>query len=80
MDQEQEEVSVKWCWWAWDRYPTRWGHRPPSGRFSTETYAKTKELGPVGGRVPTAPLDPPLVLVQFGPYRVLMLFWHQLLQ
>ena len=31
------------------------------GHFSVKMYAKTKELGPIGGRAPgTAPLDPPM--------------------
>ena len=39
------------------------------GHFSVKMYAKTKELGPVGGRVPTRPLDPPmLVMLKISPY------------
>ena len=31
------------------------------GHFSVKMYAKTKELGPIGGRAPgTPPLDPPM--------------------
>ena len=32
------------------------------GHFSVKMYAKMKELGPVGGRVPARPLDPPMHL------------------
>ena len=31
------------------------------GQFSVKMYAKMKELGPVGGRAPARPLDPPMV-------------------
>ena len=31
------------------------------GHFSVKMYAKMKELGPVGGRAPARPLDPPMV-------------------
>ena len=30
------------------------------GHFSVKMYGKTKELGPVGGRAPAFPLDPPV--------------------
>ena len=34
------------------------------GHFLVKMYAKMKELGPIGGRVPgTPPLDPPMVTV-----------------
>ena len=35
-------------------------------RFSVKMYAKMKELGPVGGRAPGTPLDPPMI--NFGMY------------
>ena len=35
------------------------------GHFSVKMYAKMKELGPVGGRAPARPLDPPMLLPQF---------------
>ena len=31
------------------------------GHFPVKMFAKTKELGPVWGRVPARPLDPPMV-------------------
>ena len=43
------------------------GHAPIRGgmdlrcrHFSVKMYAKTKELGPIGGRAPGTPLDPPM--------------------
>ena len=34
------------------------------GHFSVKMYAKTKELGPIGGGVcRTRPLDPPMILM-----------------
>ena len=33
------------------------------GSLSAKMYAKTKELGPVGGEVQGCPLDPPLICV-----------------
>ena len=34
------------------------------GHFSVKMYAKIKELGPVGGRAPARPPDPPMTGVK----------------
>ena len=44
--------------------PFRGGFGLQRGHFSVKMYAKTKELGPVGGRVPARPLDPPMIPVK----------------
>ena len=43
------------------RAPVRGGMDLRRGHFSVKMYAKTKELGPIGGRAPGTPsLDPPM--------------------
>ena len=43
------------------RAPVR-GRGPPTWALLVKMYAKTKELGPIGGRAPgTPPLDPPML-------------------
>ena len=36
------------------------------GHFSVKMYAKMKELGPVGGRAPARPPDPPMLISLFS--------------
>ena len=47
--------------------PSRWRGADLRRRcFSVKTYVKTKELDPVGGRVPgTPPLDPPMIIISW---------------
>ena len=42
------------------RGPILGGFGLQCGHFSVKMYAKMKELGPVGGRAPARPLDPPM--------------------
>ena len=45
---------------------TRWGGVDlRHGHFSVKMYAKTKELGPMGGVRPVRPLDPPMTTLQW---------------
>ena len=43
---------------AWAHFLGGFGLR--RGHFSVKIYVKMKELGPVGGRAPACPLDPPM--------------------
>ena len=43
---------------AWTHFGGGFGLQ--RGHFSVKMYVKTKELGPVGGRAPARPLDPPM--------------------
>ena len=62
------------------------------GRFLAKMYAKTKELGPIGGMHPARPPDPPMLLTTnysgLGPYHThfhifpqvaLIRVWNQLM-
>ena len=58
---------------------TRWGGGTNLQciHFSAKTYAKTKEIDPVGGRVPRRPpMDPPMETVQYGNSTYLTFLWH----
>ena len=45
------------------RGPILGGFGLQRGHFSVKMYVKMKELGPVGGRAPARPLDPPMYLM-----------------
>ena len=61
--------------------PTRWGGANLQHiHFSMKTYAKTKEIDPVGGARRRRPLDPPMPKLMIVQTNSLLKFWKTSMQ